>query len=164
MIPSFRIIQASEEHKDAILMLLDEFREACYQQFYPEDTSFTSNTARSSGGSFLEKTLSSDQSLILLVEDGGEYAGILTAHAFPLLRFGTYGVTVEEMYVRASHQGSGAAQRLMEGAVSWARMIGANSLNLEAATPLARAHSFYKRFGLKHYGKAFQLKLQEQIG
>ncbi len=51
------------------------------------------------------------------------------------------------MYVTPAHRGTGAAQRLVDAIVSWARAEGYDRLHLKVANTVGRARAFYERAG-----------------
>jgi len=60
---------------------------------------------------------------------------------------------IRGMAVRASWQGCGVAQQLLEAAESELRRQGCRRVTLDTTEPLQRAISFYKRNGYRHTGK-----------
>ena len=108
----------------------------------------------------IESNLDSGRFLALLAEDESDTAvGILTlSQSFALYAGGEYG-TIDELYVRPGHRGSGVGGLLVAAAVAVAREKGWYRLDVTGpADPKdERAVRFYERLGFEFTGPKLRL-------
>jgi len=108
----------------------------------------------------IESNLESGRFLALLAEDeSGTAVGVLTlSKSFALYAGGEYG-TIDEMYVRPGHRGSGVGGQLVQAAVAIAREKGWYRLDVTGpADPQdERAVRFYERLGFEFTGPKLRL-------
>ncbi len=114
--------------------------------------------------SFLEQTYSEDAVRAdmddpalsyRLAEAGGKLVGYCKIADGVSLDYDPGGKKVMELkqlYIRASHQGSGTAQMLMQWAIEQAKAIEADEILLSVFSENIRAQRFYKRYGFSHIG------------
>ena len=83
--------------------------------------------------------------------DGGKVVGTVS-----LLDIGNDQVALRKMFVAASHRGGehGAAKRLLDGAIGWAREKGVKRIYLGTTAKFLAAHRFYEKNGFAPVEKA----------
>jgi len=153
-----KIIKATIKDLEQVLILLDEFREACMDIIEPR-VKHTSNTAKETGTKVYKEVMSSEEGIIFLVEDKNKYVGILTAYLIPQIRRGTHCIEIEEMFVKDEYRRSGVAALLTDALCKWAKRKHVSTIRLESHNALIGAHSFYEKQGFVHYGHAYEKRL-----
>jgi GNAT superfamily N-acetyltransferase len=93
----------------------------------------------------LARTLSSDESIALLAEDGAELVGFATCYLdLDSVRFGLR-CWVEDLAVSPERRSDGIGGALLDAAEAWARERGATHLELDTGFAREDAQRFYKR-------------------
>lgn len=151
---TIKISKATRTDKSVVLILLDQFRDACKKIIDPQYVG-QSDSARVNGAKLYDDIVDSVDSLILLAQKKDNYVGIITAYCLPQLRKGQYVIEIEECYVVENAQGSGVAQQLMQGVFDWAKEKQVSAVRLESHNALSRAHAFYEKVGFQPYGKSY---------
>jgi GNAT superfamily N-acetyltransferase len=146
--------RAKPTDKDAVLVMLDEFRADCIEQITGKPSG--SHTAREGGTHIYESLLSRSDYCIFLLEDSiSEIVGVLTGYLCPMLRSGEVRAEIEEFFVQKEFRGDGNAQKLMDAFFDWAKVHQALKVNLESDNELLRAHGFYKKYGFETKARRF---------
>lgn len=83
--------------------------------------------------------------------DGGKVVGTVS-----LLDIGKRQMALRKMFVAATHRGKehGAAKRLLDGAIAWAREKGVTQIYLGTTAKFLAAHRFYEKNGFRLVEKA----------
>lgn len=78
--------------------------------------------------------------------DGDKVVGTMS-----LLDIGNRQVALRKMFVAATHRGKehGAAKRLLDGAIAWAREKGVTQIYLGTTAKFLAAHRFYEKNGFR---------------
>jgi len=144
--------------KNAILDLLDEFKEDCIEQITGK--SEKSQSAKTGGSKVFETLLERPDYCVLLLEDeNAEKVGIITGYLCPMLRNGEVRAEVEEFFIKKEYRGNDNAKLLMDAFFSWCKSHNVQKVNLESDNNLQRAHSFYKKYGFVTDAQRFVIKI-----
>ena len=100
---------------------------------------------------FLEKTISNDDSDILVYEDNGNVVGFILLQAktrpdFDFMIPGKY-CYIMDIIVTESHRNKGFATALMNSAKDWAKEQSCNLINLDVLVNNHRAIKLYEKLG-----------------
>ena len=91
---------------------------------------------------------------IRIAESGGVPVGYVKIGPMKLpVETGDSSMLLDQLYVRAEHQGSGIARHLMDWAIEEARRRGAKALYLTVFIENERAKRFYARYGFEDVGR-----------
>jgi maleylacetate reductase len=121
---------------------------------HPDD--IAAHLAASFGATQQEREITDPSIVTLIAEHGGQltaYAQVRRHDAPPCVG-GPDPIEVWRFYVDRSWQGSGLAQRLMDGAHEAARVLGGGTLWLSVWERNPRARAFYARCGFRDVGTA----------
>jgi GNAT superfamily N-acetyltransferase len=93
----------------------------------------------------LEEAIGSEDSVVLVADDGGALVGICTTYLdLRSVRFGRR-AWVEDLAVDPARRSEGIGKRLLDAAKDWARERRATHLELDSGVARADAHRFYER-------------------
>jgi GNAT superfamily N-acetyltransferase len=93
----------------------------------------------------LGEALSSQDSVVLVADDGGRLVGFCTAYQdMHSVRFGIR-AWVEDLAVDPARRSEGIGKALLDAAKGWARERGATHLELDSGDARLDAHRFYER-------------------
>ena len=110
-------------------------------------------------GRALGAAIESDQSAVVVVEDGDELVGLCTAYLeFDSVRFGTR-CWVEDLAVHPERRSGGWGGRLLDAAGDWAREQGATHIELDTGLARADAQRFYERRDPDSVGYSYSWRL-----
>ncbi len=93
---------------------------------------------------------------VLLVDDGGRAAGMISYSFNLAMRYGGEYAQIEELIVDEAYRGYGLGVRLVESAVAAARERGCKEIGLYA---LDNNRPFYEKFGFVYRGTELRLAL-----
>ena len=107
----------------------------------------------------LARMLARDDERILMAErlgDGPPRAvGLLALHVFPVLAYSDDVAMIMALVVAQGARGLGVGRRLVSGAESIAREVGAGRLMVTTHVRRADAHAFYERLGFDFTGRRY---------
>lgn len=112
---------------------------------------------------FLAKTISDDDSDILVYEDNGNVVGFILLQAkerpdFDFMLPGKY-CYIMDIIVTESHRNNGFGTALMNSAKDWAKEKNCNFMNLDVLTKNTNAISLYEKLGFIKKAQEMYCKL-----
>lgn len=146
-----KIIKATQNEKDLVLSLLDDFRSYVFKL---NGVNTVSDTARTLGVDLFDKIIELENYAVFIATEGdNEGVGIITINKSIVLRKGSNKAEVEEFFVKEGSQNNGVGSKLLEKAEQWAKDKNCSYMELISGNELAQAHKFYEAKGFKFYGK-----------
>jgi diamine N-acetyltransferase len=134
----------------------DTFVETFGHLYSPENLALFADQAYSP--SVIASEMANPKRRYLLVEDEGRLVGYCKIGLEQTLDYDAGDQTIAEMkqiYIYASHQGSGVAQVLTDWAVDEARAAGADALLLSVYHDNPRGQRFYQKNGFEHVADTY---------
>jgi ribosomal protein S18 acetylase RimI-like enzyme len=151
-----RIRQATIEDSAVIAQLMTQLIEASgYESRQVPPEQIENN---------LRKMADSDAYQVLLAEDEGQVAGLLSLSFRHTLFHSAPTALIDELVVEQSHRRRGVGQQLMAEAIERCRAAGCCEIEVSTERSNEAAQEFYRQHGFNHEAVLFELEFGENGG
>ena len=149
-----KIVQATKEHKEIVLDLLDEFKAVIYSTY--DDKYRHEKKIDTAMYEMFDTVIDLPYYAVFLAYEWETYVWVVTMSKIPQLRKWLWYVEIEELFVLQEFQWSGAAQWLLSAVEKTAKDRKVEQIRLESWHHLERAHAFYEKCWFENYGSAYK--------